>query len=90
MDDATAISAPLCSQYDPFRGITYNPGRQYCADRAVWDTYKAALFFNELQERKRCQKIVQAYADMAPEHVRPALLNLIQQIEFPILARESS
>jgi hypothetical protein len=87
MEDTEQVASPRCSDYDPFHQIIHNPDRRYCADRALWEVYKASLVLQTLEERRRCREIVRAYAEAAPANFRRDLLEIIGRIDSPCFSR---
>ncbi len=79
--DADQIVAPSSPAYDPFDPPAHNPDRRYCADRALWEVYKASLALKASEERNRCREIVRASAEAAPANLRHTLLDIIRRID---------
>jgi hypothetical protein len=78
---AHIIAASHATPYDPFDPKTQNqPDQRYWCDRSVWDAYQASLLLVILEERNRCRKIIQKYAERAPVDVRETLFELIRNI----------
>jgi hypothetical protein len=83
---ATAeVAAPHLLGYNPFPSVVHNPDRRYCADKTLWDVYKASLLLQAQQERARCSKILKEYLDVAPLDVRKDISGLIRKVELPLL-----
>lgn len=78
--EATASLSPA---YNPFAPVVHNPDRRYCADKALWDVYKASLLLQAQQERARCSEMLKEYLNVAPLEVRRDLSELIQRVELP-------
>jgi hypothetical protein len=82
---ATAEAAvPRPRGYDPFPSVVHNPDRRYCADKTLWDIYKASLLLQAAQERARCSEILKEYLNVAPLEVRKDIFALIGRIESPL------
>jgi hypothetical protein len=79
------VAAPHLLGYNPFPSVVHNPDRRYCADKSLWDVYKASLLLRAHQERARCSKILKEYLDVAPLDLRKDIFELIRRVELPVL-----
>ena len=74
-------AAPPSSQYNPFdRKNESRPDQRYWCDRGLWGAYQASLFLVLQEERNRCRKIIQTFAEGVPAEVRGELFKLIKNI----------
>jgi len=56
------------------------PDQRYWCDRGVWGAYQASVLLITLEERNRCRKIIQTYAERVPAEIRKTLFELIEEI----------
>lgn len=79
----TEAAASHSQGFNPFPSVVHNPDRRYCADKTLWDIYKASLLLQAQQERARCTKILKEYLNAAPLDVRKDISELIRKVELP-------
>jgi len=69
--DSAQITSDPPSQYNPFdRNDGRRPDQRYWCDRGLWSAYQASVLLITLEERNRCRKIIQTYAERVPTRLR--------------------